>query len=47
MKTYLSGLTAFNNRYYKSSTGGQASQYILDTVNKVKPIALREVVKPS
>ncbi|KAL1747618.1 hypothetical protein HDZ31DRAFT_31540 [Schizophyllum fasciatum] len=32
MQGYLSKLTAFNNRYYKSSTGKAASDYIHDTV---------------
>ncbi|KAH8832733.1 Zn-dependent exopeptidase [Flagelloscypha sp. PMI_526] len=32
MNTYLSTLTAFNNRYYTSTTGLQASTYIRDTV---------------
>ncbi|KAG5637291.1 hypothetical protein H0H81_005086 [Sphagnurus paluster] len=35
MQTYLSALTAFNNRYYKSSTGTQASNWILDTVKSI------------
>ncbi|KAF5374205.1 hypothetical protein D9758_004640 [Tetrapyrgos nigripes] len=35
MQSTLSKLTAFNNRYYRSSTGQQASQYILDTVTQL------------
>lgn len=35
MQTYLSSLTAFNNRYYKSTTGSQASTYILNTVKSI------------
>ncbi|CAE6540653.1 unnamed protein product [Rhizoctonia solani] len=33
MNTYLSKLTAFNNRYYKASTGLDASNYIYDTLS--------------
>ncbi|GAB1524805.1 Peptidase family M28 protein [Rhizoctonia solani] len=33
MNSYLSKLTAFNNRYYKASTGLQASNYIYDTLS--------------
>ncbi|KIY71847.1 hypothetical protein CYLTODRAFT_440945 [Cylindrobasidium torrendii FP15055 ss-10] len=32
MKKYLDGLIAFNNRYYDSDTGAEASTYIRDTV---------------
>ena len=35
MQSYLTKLTAFNNRYYSSTTGQQASQYIYDTVTSV------------
>ena len=35
METYLTKLTSFNNRYYKSSTGKDASQYIFDTLSGV------------
>ncbi|KAF9047138.1 Zn-dependent exopeptidase [Hymenopellis radicata] len=35
MQTYLSGLTAFNNRYYTTTTGAQASDYILNTVSDI------------
>lgn len=35
MQSNLNSLTAFNNRYYRSSTGRDASQFILDTVKKV------------
>jgi len=35
MQSYLSSLTAFNNRYYKSTTGQQASVWIRDTVAAV------------
>ncbi|CAE6433574.1 unnamed protein product, partial [Rhizoctonia solani] len=33
MNTYLSKLTAFNNRYYKATTGLDASNYIYDTLS--------------
>ncbi|KAI0767223.1 aminopeptidase [Fomes fomentarius] len=33
LETYLNKLTSFNNRYYKSSTGKDASQYIFDTLS--------------
>lgn len=32
MKSTLTALTTFNNRYYKSQTGLQASNYIRDTI---------------
>ncbi|KAG6910018.1 hypothetical protein DXG01_013740 [Tephrocybe rancida] len=35
MQTYLTSLTAFNNRYYKATTGSQASTYILNTVKGI------------
>jgi leucyl aminopeptidase len=35
MKSYLATLTAYNNRYYKSTTGQQASDWILKTVKSV------------
>jgi len=35
MQSNLQQLTAFNNHYYRSSTGQQASQFILDTVSAV------------
>ncbi|PPQ63807.1 hypothetical protein CVT24_009802 [Panaeolus cyanescens] len=35
MQSYLSSLTAFNNRYYKASTGASASNWILNTVNSI------------
>lgn len=35
MKKYLDGLIAFNNRYYDSDTGAEASAYIRDTVADV------------
>ncbi|KAF8074970.1 Zn-dependent exopeptidase [Lyophyllum atratum] len=35
MQSYLNTLTAFNNRYYKSSTGAQASTSILNTVKSI------------
>lgn len=35
MASTLSSLTAFNNRYYKSSTGAQASTYILNQVKSI------------
>ena len=38
MQSYLSTLTAFNNRYYTSSTGKAASQYIYDTVTSVSAV---------
>jgi leucyl aminopeptidase len=33
MNTYLTNLTAFNNRYYTSTTGESASNYILNLVS--------------
>ncbi|KAK0189032.1 aminopeptidase [Armillaria mellea] len=42
MKNYLTNLTSFNNRYYTSSTGLQASNWILNTVSdfpRLPPIA--------
>ncbi|TFK67710.1 Zn-dependent exopeptidase [Pluteus cervinus] len=35
LQTYVANLTSFNNRYYRSQTGAQASQWILDTVNSI------------
>ncbi|KAK7448888.1 hypothetical protein VKT23_013620 [Stygiomarasmius scandens] len=35
MKASLDKLSAFNNRYYRASTGKDASQYILDTVSSI------------
>jgi leucyl aminopeptidase len=35
MQGYLNGLIAFNNRYYKSTTGVSASDYILTTVKNI------------
>ncbi|PBK72440.1 Zn-dependent exopeptidase [Armillaria solidipes] len=35
MKNYLANLTSFNNRYYTSSTGLQASNWILNTVSDI------------
>ncbi|RPD52916.1 Zn-dependent exopeptidase, partial [Lentinus tigrinus ALCF2SS1-7] len=35
MQSYLTTLTSYNNRYYTSSTGKQASQYIFDTVTQL------------
>ncbi|KDQ06893.1 hypothetical protein BOTBODRAFT_149467 [Botryobasidium botryosum FD-172 SS1] len=35
LQNYLATLTAFNNRYYKSTTGAQASQSILNTVKGI------------
>ncbi|KAI4294264.1 Zn-dependent exopeptidase [Schizophyllum commune Tattone D] len=35
MQGYLTKLTAFNNRYYKSSTGKDASDYIYNTVSDI------------
>jgi len=35
MSSYLSTLTAFNNRYYKSSTGAQASTSIQSTLQSI------------
>ncbi|KDQ19010.1 hypothetical protein BOTBODRAFT_481275 [Botryobasidium botryosum FD-172 SS1] len=35
MQSYLSTLTAYNNRYYRSSTGAQASQWILSTLKTI------------
>ncbi|KAI8587597.1 hypothetical protein BDZ88DRAFT_479377 [Geranomyces variabilis] len=39
MKTWLTALTQFNNRYYKSSTGKQASQWIQQQVEAVAATA--------
>jgi leucyl aminopeptidase len=35
MQKYLTSLTAFNNRYYKSSTGADASNWILSTAQGI------------
>ncbi|KAK0501397.1 aminopeptidase [Armillaria luteobubalina] len=35
MKNYLANLTSFNNRYYTSSTGLQASNWILNTISDI------------
>ncbi|KAF5383551.1 hypothetical protein D9615_003535 [Tricholomella constricta] len=35
MQSYLNTLTAFNNRYYKATTGAQASTWILNTVKSI------------
>ncbi|PFH51833.1 hypothetical protein AMATHDRAFT_141573 [Amanita thiersii Skay4041] len=35
MQSYLSQLTAFNNRYYTSTTGADASTYILNTIRGI------------
>ncbi|KAF8875355.1 hypothetical protein CPB85DRAFT_548541, partial [Mucidula mucida] len=35
MEANLANLTAFNNRYYRSSTGADASSWILDTVSSI------------
>ncbi|KDQ19012.1 hypothetical protein BOTBODRAFT_28491 [Botryobasidium botryosum FD-172 SS1] len=35
MQNYLATLTAFNNRYYKSTTGAQASQSIFNTLKDI------------
>lgn len=35
MQSNLASLAAFNNRYYKSSTGKDASDWILNTVSQV------------
>ncbi|KAF5344021.1 hypothetical protein D9758_012893 [Tetrapyrgos nigripes] len=35
MQSNLGQLTSFNNRYYRASTGRQASQFILDTVSAI------------
>ncbi|KAJ8462383.1 hypothetical protein ONZ45_g17956 [Pleurotus djamor] len=35
MQSYLTTLSGFNNRYYRSSTGAQASTWILSTVNSI------------
>ena len=40
MQSYLSTLTAFNNRYRTSSTGRAASQWIFDTLTSVRRAAL-------
>ena len=36
MQTNLNALTAFNNRYYTSTTGAQASTWILNKVKEVR-----------
>ncbi len=36
MQSYLSTLTSYNNRYYTSSTGKAASQWIFDTITQVR-----------
>lgn len=36
MQSYLTPLTAFNNRYYTSTTGKSASQWIFDKVTSVR-----------
>ncbi|TFL04353.1 aminopeptidase [Pterulicium gracile] len=41
MSSYLASLTAFNNRYYTSSTGQQASVYIQDTLRAIASAAGR------
>lgn len=35
MQTYLTALTAFNNRYYKSTTGVDATNWIVKTAGDV------------
>ncbi|KXN92417.1 Leucine aminopeptidase 1 [Leucoagaricus sp. SymC.cos] len=35
MQSYLSSLTAFNNRYYKAQSGADASAWILSTVKSI------------
>ncbi|KAG6844532.1 hypothetical protein H0H87_006116, partial [Tephrocybe sp. NHM501043] len=35
MQSYLGNLTAFNNRYYKSQTGVDATNWIVSTVNSI------------
>ena len=35
MQTNLKSLTAFNNRYYKSSTGQQSAQWIFNTLTGI------------
>ena len=35
MQLYLNNLTAFNNRYYKSITGQQSSQWIFSTLTAI------------
>ena len=35
MQSYLTTLTTFNNRYYKSTTGQQSAQWIFDTLTGI------------
>ncbi|KAF8662808.1 hypothetical protein AX16_001090 [Volvariella volvacea WC 439] len=35
MQTYLSNLTSFNNRYYRATTGAQASEWIRNTIASI------------
>ena len=35
MKSYLNNLTAFNNRYYDSSTGRDSAQWIFDKLTNI------------
>ena len=35
MQSYLTTLTAFNNRYYKSTTGQQSAQWIFNTLTGI------------
>ncbi|KAK7445173.1 hypothetical protein VKT23_009604 [Stygiomarasmius scandens] len=46
MQSNLQQLTAFNNRYYRSSTGQQASQFILDTVSAMAESRSDVTVEP-
>lgn len=44
MQGYLNNLTAYNNRYYTSSTGQAASVWIKDTIAAVSSIGLAPLV---
>lgn len=35
MQSYLKNLTAFNNRYYRSTTGQQSAQWIFDQLTTI------------
>jgi len=36
MQTYLNQLTSYNNRYYKNTSGANASNYVLNTLKGVR-----------
>lgn len=47
MTGYLSSLTAYNNRYYTSSTGSAASVYIQNTIRSIASAAGRSDITVS